>query len=403
MLLLKGAHHWRSQKPPPGARVEIDLAHPLACGLVSYWLMHEGAGARLLDLGPTPAIGSFVGAATPAWVTSARGPALSFDGTTAYIDIARATPNAVPLTLWTRFNATSTTGALSLLTIGGGTGAPAHEFGLVIVNGVLWALTQDAGGAAHADVAVSVSTGYSAAGVFTSATDRAVYLNGVVGGTDTTSKTPTAGSIARTRIGQRSNTGDDQKFAGLMSEAAVYGRALTAGEVLWLDKEPGAFLLVHPARTFFFLRPPDVAPALAESMTVGLAESLSVRATFPLSLAEPAPIGLAESIAITSGHAKTLAESVGVRLSESVTVEVTPAVLLLMWQELTRAALSVEGLDLAWQELGGLDDEASALTLTWLERQAYGGALTLAWHEVPDVLSLFSNDVQKPTTVATVA
>ena len=67
------------QKPFLGQ--QIDWSHPLAKGLVGYWLMNEGTGNIVQDLSGNGNDGTFgVGAASPSWIAGNHGSAINFDG-----------------------------------------------------------------------------------------------------------------------------------------------------------------------------------------------------------------------------------------------------------------------------------------------------------------------------------
>jgi len=63
----------------------IDTSHPLARGLAGCWLLGEGTGQTVADLGPYRQHGSFHGGA-PLWKPGRHGYSLEFDGTDKCID-----------------------------------------------------------------------------------------------------------------------------------------------------------------------------------------------------------------------------------------------------------------------------------------------------------------------------
>ena len=58
-----------------------------------------------------------------------------------------------------------------------------------------------------------------------------IYVNGVLVGTNTTNNLPSNGSITEVVFGRLNNGGGVEYFSGLLDEAAVYSRALTAAEI----------------------------------------------------------------------------------------------------------------------------------------------------------------------------
>ncbi len=75
----------------------------------------------------------------------------------------------------------------------------------------------------------SAGTWYQATGVFTSATSRLIYFDGVAGTADTTNRTPTG--IDSIEVGRRDNVSAVRAFSGDVCEAAVWNRVLSAAEI----------------------------------------------------------------------------------------------------------------------------------------------------------------------------
>lgn len=160
--------------------------------------------------------------------------ARNFNGSGDYLYYTSAILTGEPLTLACWFLPDNVTGAFTIVALGtSGIGGPRNEFGLLVVNGALWAIEQDASVFKYATPSVGVSIGnlYHGCGVFSSSTSRAAYLNGGNKGTNTDSVSPAISGGTLTRIGQRCNDGDNQKFDGLIAEVAAWNVALTDAEV----------------------------------------------------------------------------------------------------------------------------------------------------------------------------
>jgi len=161
-----------------------------------------------------------------------------FNGSNQYIDIASSTPNAAPLTLAAWINFDTTAGNQCIIGIEGEVtpSSNVHGFVLVSVSGTIWGLTV-ATSFDYAATTTTFSTGvwYHIVAVFTSSTDRKIYVNGnsTPEGTNTTNLTPNTTYVERTRIGDRANTVNEgtQYFNGKIADVRVYNRAISTSEI----------------------------------------------------------------------------------------------------------------------------------------------------------------------------
>lgn len=102
-------------KPKPG--IQLNRAHPLARGLVGYWLFNEGSGGKIYSVisGIPGTLTNFaLSGSTSNWVGSPMGGCLDFDGSNDYIDTT-ATLTTTPtssLTLVCWYRSTDTDGIL---------------------------------------------------------------------------------------------------------------------------------------------------------------------------------------------------------------------------------------------------------------------------------------------------
>ena len=158
-----------------------------------------------------------------------------FDGIDDKVTIAVDPVDVVPLTMaaWVKMDTTTQVGGI--WNIEGDSGSNNSGFGLLIVNGVLWAYAQSSSPTLF-DYAASTSTlntteWWHVCGVFRSSTDREIYINGTSEGTNTTSVTPVDTVIDNACIGNRANTNNDQDFAGLIADVRVYDADIGATEI----------------------------------------------------------------------------------------------------------------------------------------------------------------------------
>lgn len=98
-------------KPRPGIR--YNRAHPLAQGLVAYWLFNEGSGTVTTDVNGKP--GTLNNFTTAGWTGSINGGGLRFDGTDDYVNIGTVLQKYVDynkpfsIAMWFTFHTYSST------------------------------------------------------------------------------------------------------------------------------------------------------------------------------------------------------------------------------------------------------------------------------------------------------
>jgi hypothetical protein len=159
-----------------------------------------------------------------------------FNGTNDSLEVGSAPVTAVPLTI-VAWIYPQTDNAGTVLSIGANAATP--RFQLYYNNATSQraaALTDDGTSSSVADSSgiAPLNQWSHVAAVFTSATSRVAYFNGVAGAENTVSRVPTG--INRLNIGARYNPSLGGFFNGALAEVAVYNAALTASEVLSLSK-----------------------------------------------------------------------------------------------------------------------------------------------------------------------
>lgn len=170
--------------------------------------------------------------------TTAYGAALKGDGSTGSVTTAQMSITGPPLTLWSWVIPTDISGIHSLLYYG----SNLQEWGILINAGAVWALTQ-AGGLNNQATGgtVTVNNLYMVAGVFASASSRAVYLNGVRVGTNTTATTPSVVSPAANIFSRWSVS--NQIFSGYTLASGIIPAALSDAQIAKLYQRPWAMFM----------------------------------------------------------------------------------------------------------------------------------------------------------------
>lgn len=236
------------QKPPLGA--QINWAHPLAKGLVGYWLFNEGGGDKAADLGRYGYDGTLVNVAFPptstsGWGTGRDGPTIVFNGTNAYVNIGQpsytASPTQISVSLW--LNTNTLTGGSENLRY-----AISREW---IDKGWMIRLsTADdkiywyhrAGGAwpnVATSNAIVADTWYHIVTTLDTVTGTIkIYVNGQLDNTAGGGSTITTAAVD-VLIGS-SALQTSRAWSGMLSDVRIYNRVLTAQEIVQLYVGPYA-------------------------------------------------------------------------------------------------------------------------------------------------------------------
>ena len=86
----------------PGVGNQINLAHPMAQGLVGAWLFNEGLGSKVYDISAYSNHGDLISTSQVTWVSTIHGYALDFDGTTGYVDLG--TSRVIDFTIFSNWS-----------------------------------------------------------------------------------------------------------------------------------------------------------------------------------------------------------------------------------------------------------------------------------------------------------
>lgn len=157
--------------------------------------------------------------------------AYSFNGSTQYLGVSSNPITAYPFTMVGWFNTAVTTGTLTIAYQGS---TLANSQGLTLSAGKVAASTTVAGqGTASATTTASYSTSQwqHAAGVWTAATDRAVFLNGSNKVTNTTSRLYSSTTTILDVGSFFFNNARGGYFNGQIAEVAIWNAALSDAEI----------------------------------------------------------------------------------------------------------------------------------------------------------------------------
>lgn len=129
-----------------------------------------------------------------------------------------------------------------------------------------------AGSAEATGIDFAANTWYHVCGVETSATDRAVFVDGGNKGTNATNRSPA--NADNITIGADGNSTFSSPFSGDVAEAAVWNVALTDAEVAVLGKGVPAFM-VRPSALVFY------APLIRGAIDIRAGNALTVTTPVP--------------------------------------------------------------------------------------------------------------------------
>lgn len=157
---------------------------------------------------------------------------LSFNGTTQFARSTTAVATAYPFSMSIWAYPTSDPGA-AMTAIGLFASGSVSNASLIIVTSTLVVNATCNDGTTNNPAATSTSASLNTwnhlCGTWTSATARAVYLNGGSKGTLATNRTPA--SLARTSTGVRDTSAQALWFPGQLANGAIWSSALTDAEV----------------------------------------------------------------------------------------------------------------------------------------------------------------------------
>jgi hypothetical protein len=296
----------------------VNRGNPLAVGLVGYWALNEGAGAKVFD-----AVAFRHGVLTnmdPAtdWVPTPYGWGLDFDGSNDYVLTPRFSAPTVVSSFCCLFRVASLDAAYTGLwgssqDIPTGLTYQGHMV-FVLSTGAVWYQWGNGGDygsasrkTAYTGAVVEAGEWYMLTGSWDSLTGARLYLNGVAQSLSYsgTASTYAAGTLPGTIGANRSSNYEAAGalyFPGQIALTAHWHRALLDGEHVALAADPSG--LVRPARRPWLW----VTSGGAEAQTATLAVAAATAAGYTVT---PSP----GAVTATLGVASTAAAAFGLTAS----------------------------------------------------------------------------------------
>jgi hypothetical protein len=287
------------QRKPAFGTMALDPGHPLARGLMGYWLTNEGAGQRVLDLTGRNVMGvSSSGAVT--WGASRRGVVPTLPGDYFPVVSPASELAAGPISA----------AAFVYPTVDDYANWIGHN------GNAGWRCRMDAGrtvtlldrGGTHvlSTSATIPLNAWSRLTIVMTASGCAIYINGVLSTSDGTAFGGGSSSASELALGGQGTGNTAEAWRGPLDSIRYWFRGLTAGEVAWDAAEPYGMLRPILRRRFFL--PPTAEVPISGTLTVTLAAMTAI-ATGAVALAGAATITLGPMTLISTGGAPTLAGS----------------------------------------------------------------------------------------------
>jgi len=232
-------------KPPFGA--QLNLSHPLAQGLVGAWIFNEGSGKYANDSSYQGNTGTLSGfndppIATSGWNAGPHGGALAFDGNNDYVESSVFSfGSQISMVIWLKRTIAVPWGHPILIPYTTTWTPPFIIFGFEYQAGSDdLAITYANGGPNYSSgprATIPNNVWSQVVGTY-DGTKASIYLNGVFVMNET--KTWDSVITQPLRIGATGVVGSLYPFAGSISSASVYNRALSAEEIAYLYAFPYA-------------------------------------------------------------------------------------------------------------------------------------------------------------------
>lgn len=223
-------------------------------GLVGYWSLNEGSGTVAGDSSGKRNSGSITN--SPTWVDGKLGKALSFDGSSQYVDLGKPSAldgsGAITMSAWVKVSDVSLTysGGVDIISNYDATGVDA-QYEMSITNGEVGYSTVNGGsgtGNSTTNTPITQNNRWyhivitrNNTGGDRSGDTLTVYVDGVAQPQTIPTAIPPAQSAAgNTAIGRDGDIVSGYYFPGVIDEVRMYNRELTATEVAALYKSGGS-------------------------------------------------------------------------------------------------------------------------------------------------------------------
>jgi len=216
-------------------------------GPAGYWALDEGTGTTTSDFSGHGNNGTLTN--SPTWIAGKLGNALTFNGTSSYVNLNNATTSGVlkptlPVTISAWIKLTSNSGSQIVFTSDEWDAGKYAGCNLSINAGVLGCAYGNAAGgnssgfrqSKSGTTVLAINTWYHVAAVIQSAANMSLYINGVDdGGTYSGTGSTLGYTTATSKIG---TGGSSQYFNGTIDDVRFFNRVLSSTEIELLAMPP---------------------------------------------------------------------------------------------------------------------------------------------------------------------
>ncbi len=262
----------------PAYTAVLDLAHPLAVGLVGCWPFLERGGTTVRDLTAAAAQGALTNA--PTWDIQTT-PTLNFVvGSDQYVNVGNPTKlqitGAITIATHYRLRTAPSSGAEYML-VAKDKDSGGRAYTLDVAGTAAWGARFYINGGSGDHVTNTAIEGITPAG----GDDKAVvgvydpsipqvrvYVNGALMNTSSSADASIPAATSNVLFGRREYSGFTESLDGWLRYVYIWNRVLTADDITLLYQAPYAMLVAPLGQQYFFVPPAAVVATTKERRTL---------------------------------------------------------------------------------------------------------------------------------------
>lgn len=198
-------------------------------GNLAWWKLNENSGTIAVD-----SISGYDGSISQAsWTTGINGSALEFDGSNDYVETNERIVDDYPFTISVWLKTTDSGTDQAVVNLADSDLSNSYYGIYVSPDGRVRLMARNIQSRTMEGDVVNDGEWYNVVAVFNSSTDRKLYLNGIINGTQSTEVTFNSGAD-RWSMGRWGDSSPNRYFEGTVDEVKLWDRALDSAEILQL-------------------------------------------------------------------------------------------------------------------------------------------------------------------------